>query len=530
MTMGLIQTHRWLMSLLISLALFTGIFSCYGNSLLSDPGFESSVPNQSILGWNAFGVNGYVLTNASLTHSGTNYFKVYQAFSGAVNYTGVYQDYISGAGAAYSADGWAYTSSSDTLAGQNVAWIEVTFRDAKANILALYRSATITTNAITAGVFPKDIWVNLPITNQYNPGTLQITNHPASLIAPAGTYFVRYQIMFQGDANYSGGSVYFDDLNLVQTGGNAYGNWNVVWSDEFNANTINPKVWTYDTGAGGWGNQELEYYTSRPQNAYVTNGFLHIVAQREAYNGANYTSARMKTQGLFSFTCGRLEWRAQLPAGTGFWPALWLLGTNISTSVGWPGCGEIDVVENNGSKLGMVQGSLHSGSDETAIYNFFDGNSVTNFHTYTLDWVTNAILFYIDGHLYESQTNWSSSFGAYPTPFNQPFFIIMNIAVGGNYLSNPSTNTINANSTFPGQMLVDYVRIYNQTTPLQLSVSKTSADLVLNWPTNIICHLQSQTNTLNAGLGTNWTNMTSASNSILIQPKNQAAFYRLSSP
>ena len=110
----------------------------------------------------------------------------------------------------------------------------------------------------------------------------------------------------------------------------------------------------------------------------------------------------------------------------------------------------------------MDQGSLHSGSDETAIYHFFDSDSVTNFHTYTLDWATNAILFYVDGHLYETQTNWSSSVGSYPAPFNQPFFIIMNIAVGGKYLGSPDKGKINAESLFPGEMLVDYVRIYNQ--------------------------------------------------------------------
>jgi beta-glucanase (GH16 family) len=238
----------------------------------------------------------------------------------------------------------------------------------------------------------------------------------------------------------------------------------------------------------------------------------------------------MKSEGLFSFTYGRIEWRAQLPNGAGFWPALWLLGTNISTSIGWPGCGEMDVMENNGSALGAVHGSLHSGSDETAVYNFLNNDSVTNFHTYTLDWATNAILFYVDGHLYESQTNWSSSVGPYPTPFNQPFFIIMNIAIGGNYLGNPSTNTINANSTFPGEMLVDYVRIYNQTVPLLLSVSQTNAILALNWPSNIICHLQVETNGLNAGSGINWSNVVSVTNRLTLPATNPAAFYRLASP
>ncbi len=452
------------MNLFVStiLAVVVSAAGCYAENLLSEPGFESSVPGQKILGWNSYGGNTYIMANPALAHGGTNCFKVYQAFAGAVNDAGVYQDYISGPGAVYSADGWACTGAADTLAGQNIAWIEVTFRDASAKVLALYRSALINTNAVAAGTFPASAWVNLSVTNQYDPQSYQIINQTSRLVAPPGTYFVRYQIMFQGDAQNSRGSVWFDDLNLSRTGGAPYGSWSLAWSDEFNGTSIDKTIWTYDLGAGGWGNRELEYYTSNAANAYVADGYLHIAARKESRDGHAYTSARMKSEGLFSFQCGRLEWRAQLPRGTGFWPALWLLGTNIS-SVGWPGCGEIDVVENKGSDLGMVQGSLHSGSDETAIYRFLNGDSVAHFHTYTLDWTPHAILFYIDGHLYESQNRWSSSLGAYPLPFNQPFFILMNIAIGGNYLGNPDANTINAGSSFPGEMLVDYVRIYNLT-------------------------------------------------------------------
>ena len=501
-------------------------------NVLSNPGFESDVAgqSQSLPGWTSYGGNAYSETGSS-AHGGTNYFKVYQAFNGTVNLTGIYQDYISGPGAIYSASGWAYTSSSDALAGQNVAWIEVTFRDAGANILALYRSALITTNTIATKNFPAGTWINLPVTNQYNPVSLQFSNSVSQLVAPAGTYFVRYQIVFQGDAHNSAGSMYFDDLNLSPISSAPYGNWNIVWSDEFNNSSLNPKTWTYDlgNGSGGWGNNELEYYTSSAANSYVSGGYLHIVAQKQSAGGENYTSARIKSEGLFSFTYGRLEWRAQLPNGVGFWPALWMLGADINT-VSWPGCGEMDVMENNGGVLGTVQGSLHSGSDETAVYNFLNGDSVTNFHTYTLDWDTNAILFYVDGHLYESQTSWSSSVGAYPTPFNQPFFIIMNLAVGGNYVGNPGTNTINAGSTFPGQMLVDYVRIYNQTVPLQLSVAQTNSKVALTWPANIVCHLQTLAHSPGGLSGTNWTDVASITSTFTPATTNQAAFYRLVSP
>jgi beta-glucanase (GH16 family) len=498
--------------------------------LLSNPGFESDTPGQSgsLPGWQTYGSNDYSETNTAIAHSGTNYFKVYQAFNGSTNYDGIYQDYISGPGAVYAANGWAYTATDDVLAGQNVAWIEITFRDAYANVLAVYRSAQITTNAIATGAFPKGQWRDLAVTNQYVPNTYQFITNTTQLVAPSGTTFVRYQVVFQGDANYSGGSVYFDDLNLTQTSGAPYGNMNLVWSDEFNGTTINTNIWTYDLGNGGWGNNELECYTSRTNNAYESGGLLHIVAQREAYGGSSYTSARIKSQGLFSFTYGRIEWRAQLPAGTAFWPALWLLGTNIS-SISWPGCGEVDVMENDGINSFMAQGSIHSGSDATAVYNFTDGNSVTNFNTYTLDWTTNAISFYVDGHLYETQTNWSSSTGnAYPFPFNQPFFLIMNMAIGGNYLGNPTTNAINAGSTFPSQVQVDYVRIYNVTAPLTLTARQNGTNIILTWPTNIVCRLQVQSNSL-ASVG-GWVQASTNSSPLQIAPRAGSAFYRLISP
>lgn len=500
-----------------------------GASLLSNAGFEFDPGghNQTLNGWFTFGANNYNETGTG--HGGTNYYKVYQAFTGAANYTGIYQDYISGPGAVYNADGWAYTANADAIAGQNQSWLEVSFRDASANVLALYRSAIISTNALANGKFAKNTWTDLGITNQYDPNTYQATGTVSKLVAPAGTYFVRYQAVFAGDAAYSGGSVYYDDLNLTSAGGQPYGSYNITWSDEFNGNTINPAVWTYDLGGGGWGNQELEYYTSRSTNAYATNGLLHIVARKEASNGYNYTSARVKSQGLFACKYGRVEWRAKLPSGTGMWPALWFLGTNI-TQIGWPGCGEIDLLENNGSNIGMAQGSIHSGSDATAIYNFTDGLTTTNFHTYTLDWSTNALLFYVDGHLYQTQTSWSSSNGSYPFPFNQPFFLIMNVAVGGNYVGNPSTNDINSGTVFPQEMQVDYVRLYNLTAPLQMSLKKNGQNLVIDWPSNIVCRLQSQTNPAALGLGTNWLVQATSTNQYQISPAGGSGYYRLVSP
>jgi beta-glucanase (GH16 family) len=506
--------------------------STQGQSLLLNPGFEMdpSGHNQTILGWTIYGSNSYNESGTSVAHSGTNYFKVYQGFNGFINYTGIYQDNASGPGAVYAADGWAYSALGDSLAGQNVAWIEVTFRDAKANILTLYRSQAISAAMIANGTFPKNTWVQLPVTNQYNPSTYQFIGTVTSLVAPAQTSFVRYQIVFQGDAANSGGSMYFDDLDLVPLANAPYGDWNIVWSDEFNGTAINTNVWTFDlgNGSGGWGNSELEYYTSRSSNAYVSNGVLHIVARQESTNGFAYTSARMKTQGLYSHTRGRYEFRARFPAGLGYWPALWLLGTNI-TSVGWPACGEIDVTEIKGNAPSTIYGSIHSGSDAGLTYTI-PGGSSTDFHTYLLEWNTNSISWYVDGIPYETQTSWSSSLGAFPAPFDRPFFIIMNLAVGGQFLGYPSVGTINANTTVPGDMQVDYVRIYEHTAPLQLSIAQSGGVPILSWPTNIVCHLQTRTNLVSNGVDPTWVDVQAATNPYPVPTNVDAAYFRLVSP
>jgi beta-glucanase (GH16 family) len=265
----------------------------------------------------------------------------------------------------------------------------------------------------------------------------------------------------------------------------AYGDWTNVWSDEFNGASIDLTKWRFDLGNGatnnnpGWGNNELEYYTSRTNNAYVTNGMLHIRAQIESTNTSEgtfrYTSARMKTQGLFSKKFGRIEWRAKLPAGTGMWPALWSLGNTGS----WPSCGEIDVVENNGANPTFVQGSLHWGGDTTGIYNFAGGDSVTNFHVYDLDWSSNSITWSVDGVAYQTQVP-VATFSA------QPFYFLMNLAVGGNYVGNPGTNSINPN--MPGELVIDYMRVYDYvattsppSSPTGLSATPGTGLIWLSW-------------------------------------------------
>jgi beta-glucanase (GH16 family) len=512
-------------------------------NVLINPGFETGDSG----GWEIYGANVYVYDNPAIAHGGNQYFKVFQVFNGQINYNGVFQDTVSGPGTVYSADGWAYTASGDALAGQNLAWLEVSFRDISGNILALYRSTIIATNDIATGAFGKNTWVDLRVTNQYDPGTYAVTNTVNTLVAPPGTSFVRYQIVFQGDQYNSPGSMYFDDLSLNQMSATAFGpNWNIVWSDEFNGNSLNTNNWTNDIGNGfysggyyvpGWGNNEDEYYTRSTQNVYVANGYLHIAALKQPTNGFFYTSGRLKSLGLYYTTYGRIEWRAQLPWGPGFWPALWMLPES-SPYGGWPNSGEIDVMENNGAVTNQEGGTIHFGGAGgydtyfTQTYTFPGSDSVTNFHVYLLEWSTNAINWYVDGHLYESQTNWWSNIGTSsstfpsPAPFNVPFYILMNVAVGGQYLGNPTTNAINA--SLPGQMLVDYVRVYKPTAPLQLTGARSNGKIVLSWQTNIVGHLQSQTNSL----GTDWTDLTGSTNPFVVGPAsgNGAVYYRVESP
>ena len=242
----------------------------------------------------------------------------------------------------------------------------------------------------------------------------------------------------------------------------------LVWSDEFNGadgSAPDSAKWTYDTGAKGWGNNELECYTNRTQNAQIKAGNLVITAQKENFTcsdgvASNYTSARLKTQGLFSQAYGRFEARIKIPAGQGMWPAFWMLGDNIN-SAGWPTCGEIDIMENIGKEPATVHGSLHGPSatgptsDATAAFNVTAGQKFADdFHLYVVEWEPGAIRFYVDSNLYA--TFHSSQWPAGGTwEFDHPFFLILNVAIGGDWPGSPDNTT-----RFPQQMLVDYVRVY----------------------------------------------------------------------
>jgi len=231
--------------------------------------------------------------------------------------------------------------------------------------------------------------------------------------------------------------------------------WELAWSDDFDSSAIDSRNWTYDIGGGGWGNNELEYYTDRPENARIDNGNLVIEARAERYRNRGYTSARLKSQGLRSWTYGYVEARIHIPEGQGIWPAFWMLGEDI-TSVGWPNCGEIDIMENIGREPYTVHGTVHgpgySGVDSVGGFQNAPVPLANDYHVYAVEWSPSRIEWFLDDAPYFAVTP-----DDLPGPwvFDHPFFVILNVAVGGYWPGNPDGTTV-----FPQRMLVDYVRVY----------------------------------------------------------------------
>ena len=249
----------------------------------------------------------------------------------------------------------------------------------------------------------------------------------------------------------------------------AGGRWNLAWSDEFdgpNGSRPDPSRWQFEVAGNGWGNHELEYYTDRPENSRVDQGKLIIEARREDYTGKDgvtrqYTSARLITRSIFSQAYGRFTARIKLPRGQGMWPAFWLLGDDIE-KVSWPACGEIDIMENIGKEPASVHGSMHgpgySGElDFTSTYKLPGGPKFSDdFHVFAIEWEPNVVRFYTDEYLYATFVRVQLPSGK-KWVFDHPFFIILNLAVGGDWPGPPDSTT-----EFPQQMLVDYVRVYTE--------------------------------------------------------------------
>lgn len=241
----------------------------------------------------------------------------------------------------------------------------------------------------------------------------------------------------------------------------------LVWSDEFDGAQLDPETWFFEEGDGsqygipGWGNNELQWYL--PNSAQLENGNLVITARAEASNGRRYTSARLHTRDRVAVRYGRIEARIRLPGGQGTWPAFWMLPQD-NVYGGWAASGEIDIMEAvnlGGSGGNSVHGTIHYGGEWPN--NTFTGNDYSvpmnatdNFHVYALEWDPTEIRWYVDDILYSVQNSWSTTGAAFPAPFDRHFYLLFNVAVGGNWPGAPDSST-----AFPVTMEVDYVRVYS---------------------------------------------------------------------
>lgn len=279
----------------------------------------------------------------------------------------------------------------------------------------------------------------------------------------SGTY--RIKVTAYGPENTS--AVATKDVEVVVAGSNdgytsadSYPGMKLVWKDDFSGTELNTTDWTFEIGNGvdGWGNAELQYY--KKENTSVKNGLLTITAKKEAFGGYQYTSSRIKTQNQKAFKYGRIDIRAKLPKGQGIWPALWMLGANIET-VQWPFCGEIDIMELVGGGPGKdntVYGTIHFDDNGTYAnlskpYALSNGDFSQKFHVFSVLWDESKITWFVDDVAFHTQDITSAA----RTEFHEPYFLLINLAVGGRWPGSPDATTV-----FPQQLMVDYVRVFQK--------------------------------------------------------------------
>ncbi|KIQ94573.1 Glucan endo-1,3-beta-glucosidase A1 precursor [Anoxybacillus thermarum] len=269
-----------------------------------------------------------------------------------------------------------------------------------------------------------------------------------------------------------------EEKNIIESQTNS--EWNLVWEDEFDGDQLDTSKWNYDIGNGfttddgtyvsGWGNQELQFY--QKENVSVKDGKLIIEARKESVSDDhgvyNYTSGKIHTKGKFSQKYGKFEAKIKLPEGKGYWPAFWMMPEK-DVYGGWAASGEIDIMEAGGSNPTKIGGAIHYGSQwpnntyTAKDYHFPDGQSITEFNTYTVEWEPGEIRWYVNGQLFQKLNNWYSINSmngekfTYPAPFDQPFYLILNLAVGGWYDGEPDKNNV-----FPARMEVEYVKVYEK--------------------------------------------------------------------
>lgn len=321
-------------------------------------------------------------------------------------------------------------SSTTDLAPENLQIIAVVSND-NSGTVAFTATAT---NAIS---FEFDFGTGVKQTSEFGIVSYQYTQ--------SGTYTVNVVAKSRSGKTTSGSTQVTISL---QSG--------LIWSEEFDTpGSPDASKWTFELGDGcpnlcGWGNNEQQFYTNRTDNAIVSNGTLKITARKESMSGKNYTSARMITKGKFDFKYGKVEVRAKLPEGGGTWPAIWMLGANID-AVGWPNCGEIDIMEHKGNEPNVIHSTFHypgrsGGNANTNTITITNASS--DFHIYTLEWSATTIRMLVDNQVIHTLGNNSS------LPFNQKFFLILNVAMGGNFGGNIAGNFVSS------AMEVDYIRVY----------------------------------------------------------------------
>ncbi len=256
------------------------------------------------------------------------------------------------------------------------------------------------------------------------------------------------------------------NINSGETSDTSFsqGEWRLIWSDEFTGSEIDRSKWTLVGGGDGFGNNELQFYTARKENAYLENEKLMIRALKETYEDKVYTSAKLMTRGKAEWTYGRFEIRAKSPKGQGIWPAIWMMPADMVTYGEWPSCGEIDIMELIGSSPNTVHGTLHYGHPHTYTgqsYTLSNGDFSEDYHIFALEWTPTEMRWFVDDQLYSKQSTWFSSpekgkeQEPFPAPFNRPFYLQLNLAVGGNWPGNPDPTTV-----FPQTFEIDYVRVY----------------------------------------------------------------------
>ncbi len=481
--------HKWVVIIVLALSVFVSADELINNGDFSSGGNYWSIFDGGV--WSDYGSNAL---------------KVW-ASEGKWDVGYAYQDFAATPGQTYTLSTDVLNPSAEPLQGTGgTAFIKLEFKDNADNTI---NGDYGTVLDIIDGTYAQDTW--LPLSG--------------SMVAPAGTVKVRAVLMSQKTVDDGVAVAWFDNASLMGpsvpvinspdydsslkvdfldfaklasvwseasttynlSGSNdidledlelfasawltaidPYDGYELVWSDEFYGPSLNLQDWTYEIGTrgDGWGNWEWQYYTSRTENSRIENGKLIIEARRENYEGMDYTSARIKTENKHDFQYGRVEARIKMPAGGhGIWPAFWMLGDNIS-SVGWPTCGEIDIVEIMSDQFKAL-GTIHYGnpSGDHASQGGNDtsaGNLSSDFHIYAIEWDETGIRWYRDGNNYFTASYWTSNAGAFPAPFNQPFYILLNFAVGAHWWDKATTDST---VSFPQQMQVDYVRVYQKTTP-----------------------------------------------------------------